>query len=658
MAVTEGTTLWTPSSQRIETANLTHYTEWAAERTGRSFSSYDELWRWSTTDLEGFWASLWDYFDIRASMPYDEVLADRSMPGARWFTGARLSFAEHIFRAGSADRPAIVFSNETEGPIEVSWRELEAEAASVAAYLRSIGVEAGDRVVSFMPNIPQTVSAFLGAASIGAVWSSCSPDFGSRSVIDRFRQVEPKVLFAVDGYRYGGTVFDRRPVVAEIQAALPSLEATIFLPYVDDDATPERLTNVVSWAEATADRSTPPIYDQLDFDHPLWIVYTSGTTGLPKPIVHGQGSILLEQLKLATFHFDLGPSDRFFWTSSTGWIMWNLMVGTMLTGATVLPYDGNFGHPDLEVLWRHAERTGMTFFGVSAAYVLALMSAGVDPKAQCDLSSVRTVGSTGSPLPPEGFAWLYEQFGDDTWVVSASGGTDIATTFVGGTPTLPVRAGEIQCRSLGAAVAAYDEEGKALIGRVGELVVTEPMPSMPLYLWNDEDGARYRSSYYDTYPGAWRHGDWIKITPYGSAVITGRSDSTINRKGVRIGSSELYSVVEEMAQVSDSLVIDVGEDHNTARLMLFVVLSDDVASDDGLIEEIASRIRTSLSPRHVPDELHVIDEVPRTLNGKKLEVPIKRLLQGTALDVALSVDSMSNPDSIRPFLAMAGLEEN
>ena len=489
MAIAEGTLLWTPSPRRIETANLTRYTEWAAKRTGRSFASYDELWRWSVSDLDGFWGSLWDYFNIHASTPYDEVLAERSMPGARWFTGARLSFVEHLFRAGGPDRPAIVFSNETEGPIEISWSELEAEAAAIAAFLRGIGVEPGDRVVSYMPNIPQTITAFLGAASIGAIWSSCSPDFGSRSVVDRFRQVEPKVMFAVDGYRYGGTVFDgyryggtvfdRRPVVVEIQASLPSLETTVFLPYVDQDRNPDGLTNVVSWNEATADRSTTPVYDQLAFDHPLWIVYTSGTTGLPKPIVHSQESILLEQLKLTSFHFDLGPDDRFFWYNSTGWIMWNLMVGTMLAGATVMPYDGNIGHPDLEVLWRHAEQTGMTFFGMSAAYVLALMRAGVDPRSNCDLSYVRTVGSTGSSLPPEGFGWLYEQFGEDVWVVSASGGTDIATTFVGGVPTLPVRAGELQCRSLGAAVAAYDEDGKPLIGEVGELVVTEPMPSMP-----------------------------------------------------------------------------------------------------------------------------------------------------------------------------------
>ena len=531
----------------------------------------------------------------------------------------------------------------------MSWAELEAATARVAAFLRESGVEAGDRVASFMPNTPMTLVAFLACASIGAVWSSCAPDFGTRSVIDRFRQIEPKVLFTIDGYSFGGKWFDRSDVVGSIRGALPSLEHVVHV----DSGRGASIEGATTWDDLMSRPGDRLEFADLSFDHPLWIVYTSGTTGLPKPIVHGQGSVILEHLKLNALHMDLGPGDRFMWFSSTGWIMWNLVTGGLLAGATIVIHDGSPGHPDLGALWKVAADTGVTFFGTSAAFVVANMKAGLEPAKDYDLSAVETVGSTGSPLPPEGFAWLYEQFGDDLWLTSASGGTDVATAFVGGTPTLPVHAGELQCALLGVAAAAFDPDGNAVIDEVGELVITKPMPSMPLYLWNDPDGQRYHEAYFDMYPGVWRHGDWVRFTPSGSAVILGRSDSTINRRGVRIGTSELYSAVEELPWVADSVCVDVGLDATSSRLLLLLVLAGEAAFDEGRDAELRSHVRSILSPRHVPDEIFVIPEVPRTLNGKKLEVPLKKLFLGDPIEEALNVDSMSNPDSIDAIVELA-----
>jgi acetoacetyl-CoA synthetase len=536
---------------------------------------------------------------------------------------------------------------------EISWQTLYQQVTSVATALRGLGVQPGDRVVAYMPNIPQTLVAFLACAGIGAVWSSCSPDFGTRSVIDRFSQIGPRVLFAVDGYPYGGKSFDLRPAVGELQRSLPTLEKTVLVPYLKPAARPDGLDQALTWDDISQTENREFIFEQVPFDHPLWVVYSSGTTGLPKGLVHGHGGILLEFMKFSRLQMNIGPGDRFFWFSTTGWVMWNILQGSLLQGATPILYDGSPGYPDLNVLWDLAARAEMTFFGTSAAYLTGCMRAGLKPGQDYDLSSLKAIGSTGSPLPVDGFQWVYEQVKSDILLGSTSGGTDPCTGFLGSCPLLPVRAGELQCRCLGVKALAFDESGTALIDEVGELVITEPMPSMPLYLWNDPDNSRYLASYFDMYPGVWRHGDWVKFTPRGSGIILGRSDSTINRFGVRMGSSEIYSAVEDLAEVTDSLVIGIETSEGGYRMPLFVVLKDGLTLDDGLKKKINTKIRRTLSPRHVPDEIYAIRDVPRTLNAKKLEVPVKKILAGVPLDQAVNIDSMANPESIGFFVELA-----
>jgi acetoacetyl-CoA synthetase len=630
----EGTLLWEPSAEARDAAQMTRY----MRSLDRGFETYDELWRWSVDDLEGFWASLWDWFDIRAAKPYERVLGRREMPGTEWFPGAELNYAEHVFRAATPGAPAIVHATEGEPVAEVSWDELSERVARCAAGLRRLGVGRGDRVAAYMPNVPETVIAFLATASLGAIWSSCAPEFGVPTVIDRFKQIEPKVLLAIEGYRYGGKDFDRRPQVKELEEAIPSLEHTVLAPS--------------GWDELLSEHAELE-FEPVPFDHPLWVLYSSGTTGLPKAIVQGQGGILLEHLKKARLHIDLSPGDRFFWFTTTGWMMWNLLVGGLLSGAAIVLYDGSPGWPDMDALWQFAEQAGITTFGTSAGYIAACEKAGVKPGAAADLSRVRSLGSTGSPLPVEGYDWVYEDVKDDVWLFSTSGGTDLCTAFVGGCPLLPVNAGELQARALGSKVEAFDSDGEPVIDEVGELVITEPMPSMPLFFWNDPDGERYRESYFDTYPGVWRHGDWIKITPRGTAVIYGRSDSTINRGGVRMGTSEIYSAVEAVPEVLDSLVIDVPRDGGDSFMPLFVVLRDGAEVDDALIDRIRKQIREHCSPRHVPDRILAVAEVPRTLSGKKLEVPVKKILMGTPADEAASRDSLANPESLDYFVNLA-----
>jgi acetoacetyl-CoA synthetase len=505
-----------------------------------------------------------------------------------------------------------------------------------------------------MPNVPEAIVAFLASASIGAVWSSCSPDFGPGSVIDRFAQIEPKVLLAVDGYRYGGKGFDRRGTLAELEAAMPSLERTVVLPYLDPDPDLSGLRGAMRWEELlAAGAGAEAHFERVPFDHPLWVLYSSGTTGLPKAIVQGQGGILLEHLKKLNLHVDAHPGDRLFWFTTTGWMMWNFLVSGLLTRAAIVLYDGNPGHPDMGVLWDLAERAGVTMFGTSAAYVAACMKAGVRPAAGRDLSRLGAVGSTGSPLSPEGFDWVYEQLGADTWLFSTSGGTDLCTAFVGGVPLLPVYRGELQGRALGAAVEAWDEKGNPVVDEVGELVVTEPMPSMPVRFWGDEDGSRYREAYFEHYPGVWRHGDWIEITSRGTAIIYGRSDSTINRGGIRMGTSEIYRAVLDLDQVLDALVVDIPKPGTEGWMPLFVVLREGAELDDELRRELARRIRERCSPRHVPDEVYAIEEVPRTLSGKALEVPVKRILTGTPPEQAASRDSLANPEALDWFVELA-----
>jgi acetoacetyl-CoA synthetase len=650
----EGSLLWEPSEDFRANATITHYMDWLAQHKDLHFDDYAALWEWSVTDLEGFWASLWEFFEVRSSKPYERVLGRREMPGAEWFPGAELNYAEHVFRhAGERpDEPALLHTSETRPLGETGWRELEGKVAAVAAGLKGVGVGRGDRVVAYLPNLPEAVVAFLACASIGAVWSSASPDFGAGSVVDRFAQIEPKVLFAVDGYRYGGKDFDRTEVVTRLQREIPSLERTVLLPYLDEGTGVP--VDAVLWEDLLSENEGAELsFERVPFDHPLWVLYSSGTTGLPKAIVHSQGGILLEHLKKVCLHLDLGPEDRFFWFTTTGWMMWNLLVGGLLAGATAVLYDGSPAHPDMNRLWQLAEETGMTHFGTSAGYLTGCMKAEVEPGRDFDLSALKGVGSTGSPLPVEGFGWVYKDVKGDVWLYSTSGGTDLCTAFVGGVPLYPVRAGELQARSLGAAVHAFDPEGNPVMGEVGEMVITEPMPSMPVFLWNDESGERYRESYFDVYPGVWRHGDWILIKEHGGCVISGRSDSTINRGGVRMGTSEIYSAVEGVEEVADSLVVDVPKDGGESFMPLFVVLQEGAELDDDLKRKIKTTIKDRTSPRHIPNEIFAVADVPKTLNGKKLEVPVKKILSGTPPDEAASRDSLANPESLDRFAELA-----
>jgi acetoacetyl-CoA synthetase len=627
------TPLWTPSHQLVDRARMTRFMR------ERGFDDYDELWRWSVDDLDGFWAALWDHFDVGPRS--GPVLASREMPGARWFPEVTVNYAEYALRGRDDDAVAIVHASESRALAEVTWGELRTLVARIAAGLQALGVERGDRVVAYLPNIPETVAAFLATASLGAVWSSAAPEFGARSVIDRFAQIEPKVLLAIDGYRYNGRDYDRGDAVAAIAGECDA--RVVRLGYLDG----------TGWEDGFLGPEDAPLqFAQLPFDHPLWVLYSSGTTGLPKAIVHGQGGILLEHLKKLRLHLDARAGDRLFWFTTTGWMMWNFLVSGLLTDAAVVLYDGNPGHPDLNRLWALAAEAGITTFGTSASYIASCMKAGIEPARDHDLSKLRAVGSTGSPLSSDGFRWIYEHVGEDTWLFSTSGGTDLCSAFVGGCPLVPVYEGELQARSLAAKVEAWDPEGRSLIGEVGELVVTEPMPSMPLYLWDDPDGERYREAYFDTYPGIWRHGDWIEITDRGTAIISGRSDATINRGGVRMGTAEIYRAVLAVDAVVDALVVDVPRD-GEGWMPLFVVLRDGAELDDDLIAEIRTRIREDCSPRHVPNEIVQVDDVPRTLSGKVLELPVKRILMGTDPEQAASRDSLANPEALDAFAAFS-----
>ena len=644
----EGELLWTPDEQRCAASRLRAFMDWAAAREGRAFDDYDAVLTWSIDDLEGFWSALADWYGVRWQATAPRALADPAMPGASWFPGARLNYAEHLlYPPAGADKDAVAvyFAREDGLRRTLTWRELRTQVASVRAWLGAQGVGAGDRVAALLPNAPEALVAMLATASLGAIWSSCSPDFGARAVADRFTQIEPVVLFAVDGYLYGGKRFDITGRVMQLRQELPSVRATVLVSYLDDGA---ELPDATSWADVVA-QPAHVAFEPVAFDAPLYVLYSSGTTGLPKPIVHGHGGILLEHAKQLALHLDLGPGDRFFWFSTTGWMMWNLLVSGLGVGAAIVLYDGSPAHPDQLSLWRLAEEVGITAFGVSAPYLQACMKADVHPRTEVNLSALRSVGSTGAPLPPEGFAWVYDEVKSDVMLSSLSGGTDVCTAFVGGAPLLPVHAGEIPARLLGCKVEAYDETGHPVVGSVGELVIAAPMPSMPVMFWNDPDGSRMREAYFDTYPGVWRHGDWIKFTERGSCVIYGRSDSTLNRGGVRMGTSEFYRVVEDSPDVVDSLVIDTSAAGVEGRLLLFVVLSEG-ADLDAVSGDLRTRIRAELSPRHVPDEIRAIPEVPRTLNNKKCEVPVKRVLAGVPLEQAVSAGALANPRAMEPFL--------
>jgi acetoacetyl-CoA synthetase len=654
---------------------IARYQRWLEDRHGLTFDSYEALWRWSTTDLRGFWRSIWEHFGLHSPTPFDtELVEPAAMPGARWFPGATLNYAQQVFRhaeaAHAAGYPAIAFQNERMAtPVELSWPELKRQSASLAEALRAMGVQPGDRVCAYLPNTPHTIVAFLACASIGAVWSVCSPDMGPVAVLDRFRQIAPKVLIAVDGQFWAGVAHDRRPVLREVLAQLPSVAHLVFVADLDAAARHEEFAAPGRVAHAWAGLVAAPLRAGwqpawLPFEHPLWIVYSSGTTGLPKAIVHSHGGVMLEALK-GSLHNDVAPTvdtgERFFWFSSTGWIMWNSQVGALLGGTTVCVFDGNPGGPakapDWGTLWRFAGAAGVTWFGAGAAFYASCLKAGVEPMRQADLSKLHAIGSTGSPLSDECYDWIWNHLpkvdGENIWLNPISGGTDFAGAFVAGNRTLPVVRGEMQCRCLGAAVFAFSEDGRELTDEVGELVCTQPMPSMPLYFWGDEGGKRYHDSYFDTYPGIWRHGDWIRITPGGGAVIYGRSDATINRHGIRMGTAELYRAVEAQPEVLDSLVVDLEYLGRESWMPLFVVLRDGLVLDEALTTRLRGAIKTALSARHVPNHIFQVSAIPRTLSGKKMELPVKKLLMGTPAGQVFKRDAMANAEAVDWFVALA-----
>ena len=646
--------IWRPDAERSAQARIGHYQRWVETRLARRFDDYQALWEWSTSDIEAFWRSIWDYFEIRSPDEPGVVLMERRMPGAQWFPGTRVNYARQVFSQARGAQSALIVGDEGGEPRTLSWDELERQVASLAAALRRFGVEPGDRVGAWLPNREESVIAFLACASIGAIWSLCSPDMGAASVLDRFRQIEPKVLIACDGYHYGGQSYPRLDVLAELAAGLPTLERVVLVPVLESmDSEPSALLQaVLPWAELVAEEVELET-TWLPFEHPLWIVYSSGTTGVPKPIVHGHGGIILAMSAMLALHNDLGPDDRYHWYSSTSWIMWNCQVSGLLVGSTLCLYDGNPGTPDMGALWRFAGQAGVTFFGAGAAYYAACLKAGVEPRQEAELSALRAVGSTGSPLSPECYQWIYDHVGADLWLTPMSGGTDLAGPFIAGNPTLPVYLGEMQCRVLGAAVQALDDSGQPRIDEVGELVCTQPMPSMPLYFWNDPADQRYLDSYFDTWPGIWRHGDWLRITPRGGAVIYGRSDATINRHGIRMGTAELYRAVEVLPEVLDCLVVDLEYLGRPSYMPLFVVLRSGTELDDGLRQRINACIRQALTARHVPNEIFAVADIPKTLSGKRLELPVKKLLLGQPLDKAVNLGSVANPESLDWFVRFA-----
>lgn len=647
----QGDLLWQPSEARKTASRLADYQRWLAAQGAPPGPSYNELWQWSVEELDDFWLSIWNYFDIQADGVSKPVLGRREMPGAQWFPKARLNYAEHVFRHVTDNSPALIARSEDGPVLTVSWSQLQRDVGALAAKLRGLGLGPGDRVASYMPNRPETVIAFLACASIGAIWSSCSPDMGAGVVIDRFRQIEPRLLFTVDGVHYNGKVHDRLQVVEKLLTALPSVTHVIHVGG-RPGCSPEHWPGYMRWQDAVADPA-PLVFDRLAFDHPLWIVYSSGTTGTPKAIVHGHGGIVLTHLKTMALQHDLRAHDRLLFLGGTGWIVWNLQVGGLLLGATVVLYDGHPAWPTRESLWQFIDEHRITLLGCGAAYLIQCMNDQLRPAEHVELKHLRAINSTGSPLPVTAYEWVYSHVKQDLWLASISGGTDIASGFVACAPTLPVRAGEIQCRELGVAAYAFNESGQAVVDQVGELVITKPMPSMPVKFWNDHDQRRYTESYFEVFPGYWRHGDWIRFTPEGSSVIYGRSDSTINRHGIRMGTAEIYRVVEALPEVSDSLVVDLEYLDRPSLMPLFVVLEPGRMLDDDLVYQIKDSVRTQASPRHVPDQVYQISQVPRTLTGKKMEVPVRRLLLGMPAHQVAQPDAMVNPDSLEFFIQLA-----
>ena len=643
--------IWTPSASYQADTNLTHYLQWLKETKQLDFTDYHSLWRWSVQELSDFWSSLWEYFNIISEGAYDHVLQGDHMPHYKWFQGTYLNYAEHIFRNENEKYPAIIHKTEGQEIKPISWSALKQEVGAVQHFLKSIGVESGDRVVGYLTNTPEATIAFLASNALGAVWSSCSPDFGVSSVIDRFSQIEPKVLFAVNGYQYGGKRFDKNEVVKQIIAALPSLEKVVII----ETGSANEIEQALTWNKIVKDPKNEgaPTFTKVPFSHPIWVLYSSGTTGIPKAITHSHGGILMEHLKYLTFHNNIKPGDRCFWYTTTGWMMWNYLQSALLVGGTVVLYDGSPVWPRLGTLWQLAADAKINHLGTSAGYIIANMKRDLEPSKHYDLSNMISLGSTGSPLPPEGFEWIYSKLKPEVWVTSISGGTDVCSAFVGGHPLWPVYMGEIQCRALGCSLEAFDENSRRLEEEVGEMVITQPMPSMPIFFWNDKDDAKYLASYFEKYEGLWRHGDWIKITKNQGLVIYGRSDATLNRGGVRIGTSEIYRAVDKIDEVADSLVVCVEREGGEYFMPLFVKMQADKVLDEAMIKNIQQTIRREYTPRHVPDVVISVKDIPYTISGKKTEMPVKKILMGQDIDESMNKDALKNPESISFFIELA-----
>lgn len=648
--MTEPKLLWKPSEESINQSNLRTFMLWLEKAGNKSFSDYNSLWQWSAANPGEFWESIWRYFNILHDGEYTEVISAGTMPGTKWFEGTKLNYAEHIFSRASDQNPAIIFKAEGEPVRTISWPDLKQQVASLQRLLKDHDIGEGSTVGAYLPCTPEATIAFLATSSVGAIWSSCSPDFGSGSVTDRLAQINPRVLFVTDRYRYGGKSFAKTESIEEILKGIPSVKLVIAVS-ADNPHFEGRKT--LRWSDVVSDKAASLSFARVPFSAPLWVLYSSGTTGLPKAITHSHGGILLEQFKYGAFHNDFRQGENCFWYTTTGWMMWNYIHGSLLAGATMVLYDGSPAWPDLDALWNFCEEVQIAHFGTSAGFILACMKAGIQPGKSRNLSALRSIGSTGSPLPPEGFDWIYREVKTDLWLTSMSGGTDVCSAFVGGNPMLPVYAGEIQCRALGCSLEAYNESGEPLTGDEGEMVITRPMPSMPVFFWNDPSCERYSESYFEMYPGVWRHGDWIKITSRGGVVIYGRSDATLNRGGVRIGTSEIYRAVDQVEEAADSLVVCIEKDGGEFWMPLFVRLREGFNLDHDLRKKIAAAIRTTCSPRHVPDEIIPVPDIPYTISGKKTEMPVKKILMGKDPSKVVSSGSLRNPASLEFFVALA-----
>lgn len=646
--------LWEPSQYFKDNSHLEHYRKWLSENRNLKFKSYQELWEWSVTEIENFWESIWQYFDIISHSPYKTVKSKHKMPNCKWFEGATLNYAEHIFRNVNDEETAIIFGNETDYIQEITWQELKTKVASLAAYFKSVGVTKGDRVVAFIPNVPEATIAFLAANTIGAIWSSTSPDFGVESVVDRFAQIEPKVIIAVDGYQYNGKPYDKSNVINSIVAALPTLKKVVVLPYLNKSAMKQFPKNYIDIETIFNNYKGNLIFEPVEFNHPIWVLYSSGTTGLPKAIVHSHGGILLEHLKYMAFHNDVHQGERFFWFSTTGWMMWNFVQASFFMGASIVLYDGSPTYPNFNKLWQFSERVGIHHFGTSAPYLVACMKKELTPKSEFNLSSLRSISSTGAPLPPEAFNYIYSNIKDDVWLCSMAGGTDVCTAFVGGLPEYAVHSGEIQCRALGVSLFAYDDFGNRVEDELGEMVIDQPMPSMPIFFWNDQDNKRYLASYFEHYPGKWRHGDFIKInSETNGLVIYGRSDATLNRHGIRIGTAEIYRAVNKIQAVEDSLIVNLEQEEGKHYMPLFVKMKSNFSLTEDVKSQIKNQLKKEYSPRHVPDEIIQVSDIPYTISGKKMEAPIKKILLGMPIKKSINIDSMRNPESVDFYIEFA-----